>query len=207
MKEKSVKVPALKGLLDRPLDLGCVELMERATNWSSLWGKAFRSLKPHGSSPERVLDLLCFLDESSDEKMRQTDLDDVTMEHLTAARSALQEVIREVELAVKKGGLWWNPWQLAPWLRYWRRNAPWSCLGSEDLPELRAMDARASMLMTRLKDEAKKENARCLQEKEPPKYNIRYIKIILTLRWNESCSCGFLRVCCWYQTTSATTDT
>ena len=162
MKEKSVKVPALKDLLDRPLDLGNVELMERAikdagvahANWSSPWGNSLRSLKPHGSSPERVLDLLCFLGESSDEKMRQTDLDDVTLEHLTAARSALREVIRDGELAL---------WQVAWWLVYLDLKNSW-CLGSEALRLLRAMDARASILMTRLKDEAVKENARCLQE-------------------------------------------
>ena len=168
MKEHSVKVPALKDLLDRPFDLGCVELMERAlrdagvvnANWSFPWGyvlrdwvsilgDALRSLKRHASSPHRVLDLLCFLEESSDEKMRQTDLDDVTMEDLTAARSALREVIGKVELLVKKGEeIRWNPCQVAPWLQ----------------SELRAMDARASMLMTRLEQEAEKENARCLQE-------------------------------------------
>ena len=171
MTEKSVKVPALKDLLDRPLDLGNLELMERAmkdarfgANWWSLLANALRSLKPHGSSPELVLDLLCFLDESSDEKMRQTDLDDVTLEHLTAGRSALREVIGGAELALKKGEKRWDPWQIAPWLRYLRRNAPWPCLVSEQLPLLRAMDARASILMTRLKDEAEKENARCLQE-------------------------------------------
>ena len=170
MKNNSVQVPALKDLLDRPLDLGCVELMERAirdtgfcANWSSVWGDAFRSLKRHGSSPELVLDLLCFLDESSDEKMQKTDLDDVTVEHLTAARSALQEVIRDFEVAVKKGEKMWDFRQVAPWLWLWRPNALW-CFGSEDLPELRAIDARASILMTRLKDEAEKENARCLQE-------------------------------------------
>ena len=180
MKERSVKVPALKDLLDRPFDLGCVELMERAlrdagvvnANWSSPWGyvlrdwvsilaNALRSLKSYGSSPHRVLDLLCFLDESSDEKMRQTDLDDVTVEDLTAARSALREVIREAELLEKKGEKRWNFWQVAPWFGWWKA---WWSLGSEDLPELRAMDARASILMTRLKDEAEKENARCLQE-------------------------------------------
>ncbi len=171
MKEKSVKVPALKDLLDRPLDLRCLELMERAmrdagfcAGWVPLWGNYFRSLKRHGSSPERVLDLLCFLGESSDEKMQQTDLDDVTLEHLTASRSALREVIGKVELAVKEGEKWWNCRRVAPWLQYWRRNAPWPCLVSEQLPLLRAMDARASILMTRLKDEAEKENGACLQE-------------------------------------------
>ncbi len=172
LKSWSVKVPALKDLLDRPFDLGNVELMERATkdarfvntNWSSTWGDAFRSLKPHGSSPERVLDLLWFLGESSDEKMQKMDLDDVTVEDLTASRSALREVIGKVELLVKKGEeIRWNWYQNAPWLGYLRRNAPW-WLGSVDLPLLRAMDARASILMTRLEDEAEKENARCLQE-------------------------------------------
>ena len=127
--------------------------------WWSLLANALRSLKPHGSSPERVLDLLCFLGESSDEKMRQTDLDDVTLEHLTAARSALREVISHLELAVK-GEKRWNS-QVAPWLGYW---SPYASFVSEALPIFRAMDARASMLMTRLKDEAEKENDACLQE-------------------------------------------
>ena len=62
------------------------------------------------------------------------------------------------QCAGREGGF-----QVAWWLWYWRPNGPF-CLGSEDLPALRAMDARASILMTRLKDEAEKENARCLQE-------------------------------------------
>ena len=191
MKAKSVKVPALKSLLDRPLDLGNVELMERATNWSSPWGKAFRSLKPHGSSPHRVLDLLCFLDESSDEEMRQMDLDDVTVEHLTASRSALREVISHLELAVKRGEKWWNFRQVAPWLWYWRPNGPWPCLGSEDLSELRAMDARVSMLMTRLKDEAQK-------------VAWTQMKKILTLCWSVALVFfGEFVFCCGHQTTTS----
>ena len=166
MKENSVNFPALKGLLDRPLDLGTVELMERAmrtagfcANWlSSHWADLFRSLKRHGSasSPERLLDLLCFLKESNNEKMQQMDLDDVTLEHLTAARSALREAIENLELAVKKGEIW-DFWQVAQWL---------GCLESEDLLSmLQAMDARASILMTRLEEEAEKENdTMCLQE-------------------------------------------
>ena len=185
MKEKSVKVPALKDLLGRPLDVGTVELAEAAmsnharfgANWTSFWGKAtgfgadwvsipgaaFRSLKRHGSSPECVLDLLCFLDESSDEKMQQMDLDDVTAEQVTAARSALREVIGDAELAVKKGETRWHWDQGAPWL--WYLSASWPCLGSEALARLQAVEARASILMTRLEEEAEKENhTTCLQE-------------------------------------------
>ena len=172
MKEKSVKVPALKDLLDRPLDLGCLELADRALKdagfsggWSPLTD-VLRSLKRHGSSPERVLDLLCSLFESSDEVLQKMDLDDITMEHLRAGRNALQEVIGNVELAVKKGEKTWNCRQVAPWLRYFL-SPKWlnwvSYLGSKDLPKLRTMDARASILMTRLADEAEKENARCSQ--------------------------------------------
>ena len=145
---QSVQVPALKDLLDRPLDLETVELQERAMRdagvvggyWSPIWIDDLRSLKRHGSSPECVLDLLCFF-----------------VEHLKAARSALQEAIGRVELAVKKGER--DFWQVAPWLGW----CP--CLGSKALPILRAMDARASILMTRLEEEAEKENhTTCLQE-------------------------------------------
>ena len=76
---------------------------------------------------------------------------------MTAGRSALQEVIGNVELAVKKGER-----------RNCLQDAPGLCekglrskLGSEDLP---ALDARASILMTRLEHEAEKENDMCLQE-------------------------------------------
>ena len=170
MKDWSVKVPALKDLLDRPLDLACVELVERAVrtagvveaNWSSLWGKAWRSLKRYGSSPESVLDLLCFLKESSDEKMQQMDLDDVTVEQVAAARSALRGAIGKVEPTVKKGEDRRNWHQVAPWLLYLSLGS-W-CLGSEDLPMLQAVEARASTLMTGLEQEAQKENDRCLQE-------------------------------------------
>ena len=168
LKNQSVKVPALKDLLDRPFDLGTVELVEAAmrsagfggANWWSLSGDAFRSLKPHssGSSPERVLDLLCVLEESSDEKMHKMDLDDVTVEQVAAARSALREAIGNIELALKKGEeRWWDWVQVGPWI--------WN-LGLESWWKLRAMDARASILMTRLEEEAQKENdaAACLQE-------------------------------------------
>eukprot|EP00434_Breviolum_minutum_P000203 symbB.v1.2.000172.t1/scaffold9.1/size550961/28 len=154
MKEKSVQVPVIKNLLDRPLDLGCVELVEWAIraagvakeNWSSVRGNAWRSLKRHGSSPERVLDLLCFLDESSNEVVQKMDLDDITLEHLTAACSALRTAIRKVELAMKLGEEW-DCSQGAPWL--WYLSASWY-LGSEDLLRLQTVDARASILMTRL---------------------------------------------------------
>ena len=212
MKEKSVKVPALKGLLDRPLDLGTVELSEAAVrtagfveaNWRSFWGDVFRSLKRHGSgsSPECVLDLLLFLLESSDEKMQQMDLDDVTLEHLTAARSALREAIGDAELAVKKGeAKWWDFYQVAPWFGSLR--VGWPCLGSEALPWLQAMDARASILMTRLEEEAEKENhATCLKEVAFNSFGIffwfwneEFVFFLenLTLRWNEELSllCGF----------------
>ena len=90
----------------------------REANWLSPWGDAFRSVKRHGSgsSREHVLDLLCFLQESSDEKMQKMDLDDVTLEQVAAARSAL----RKAELAVKKGEHSWNwEWhQVALWLVY-----------------------------------------------------------------------------------------
>jgi len=172
MKEKSLKVPALKDLLDRPLDLGCLELIEQTLKdagfgggWSPLTD-ILRSLKRHSSSPERVLDLLCFLFESNDEKMQKMDLDDITMEHLTAGHNALQEVIGNVELAVKKGNTW-NCRQVAPWLRYFL-SPKWlnwvSYLGSKDLPKLRAMEARASILMMRLEQEAQKENDTSLKE-------------------------------------------
>ena len=173
MKDWSVKVPALRGLLDRPLDLGSVELAESAVrtaevigpNWTSPWVDALRSLKRHGSgsSPERVVDLLLLLDESSDEKMQQMDLEDVTLERLTAARRALREVIGHVELAAKKGKKLWYCLQVAPWL-WWLNWLSWPSLGSKDLPMFRAMDARASILMTRLEQKAQKENDRCLQE-------------------------------------------
>ena len=168
MKERSVKVPALKDLLDRPLNLR-MELVESAmraagfgAGWSSTWANAFRSLKPHGSSPERVLDLLCFLKESRDEKMQQMDLDDVTVEQVAAARGALREAIRDLELALKKGERW-NFCQVAPWL--WFLNWPSWSFGSTDLRWLQALDARVSILMMRLEQEAEKENdAACLKE-------------------------------------------
>ena len=64
MKHWSAKVPALKDLLDRPLDLETMELVDQAMRtagfgdgyWSSLLGNDFRSLKPQGSAPECVLD-------------------------------------------------------------------------------------------------------------------------------------------------------
>ena len=163
MKEKSVQVPALKDLLDRPLDLGCAELMEQAmrdavnVDWSSNWGHSLRSLKRHSSSPEHVLDLLFFLNESSDEKMHKMDLDvTVTMGQVAAARRALREAIHDVELAVKKGETW-NCRQSAPWLHGSgpcvgpvKRNGPWWCLGTKDLPILRATEGRASTLMITL---------------------------------------------------------
>ena len=171
MKDWSVKVPALIGLLHRPLDLGTVELVEAAmrgarvrANWIFPLDNAFRSLKPHGSAPECVLDLLYLLNESSDEKMQQMDLDDVTMERLTAARSALQEAICDAELAVKKGKKAWNCCPAAPWLGYLRVGVWWPRPGSEDLLMLQGLDARASILMTRLEQEAEKENRACLQE-------------------------------------------
>ena len=165
----SVEVPALKDLLDRPLDLETLELVEAAMrtpgfgggSWS-VWGNACRSLMRHGSSPERVLNLLCVLEESSDEKMHKMDLDDVTVEQVAAARSALREAIGDVELAAKKGE--WPTWyQVAPWI--WNLSLGSWCLGSEDLPMLRALEARASILTTRLEQEAQKENdAASLQE-------------------------------------------
>ena len=172
MKKKSVEVPALKDLLDRPLDLETVELMEQAMrtagfgespNWWCIWGDAFKSLKPHGSSPENVLDLLCLLNESSDEKMQQMDLDDVTLEQVAAARSALREAIGKVELSVKKGERW-DCRQGALWISYLKVPS-WPKLGSKALPGLQALDARARILMTRLEDKAEKENhTTCLQE-------------------------------------------
>ena len=206
MKENSVNFPALKGLLDRPLDLGTVELMERAMraagfvgpNWSYYWGNRFRSLKPHGSSPGHVLDLLLVLEESSDEKMQQMDLDDVTVEQVAAARSALREVIGKLELVLKTGEIWWNFRQVAPWLFM---GLPY--LGSNHLPMLQAMDARASILMTRLEEEAEKENhATCLKEVAFNSFGIffwfwneEFVFFLenLTLRWNEELSllCGF----------------
>ena len=172
MKAMSVKVPALKDLLDRPLDLGAVQLVEAAMrnagfgegSWSPLTD-GFKSLRHgSGSSPEPVLDLLCFLNESSDEKMQQMDLDDVTVEQVAAARSALRKAIGEAELAVKKGRKTWYCRQVAPWLWPFRFGRP--RLGSKDLlSNLRAADTRASILMTRLEEEAQKENnAACLQE-------------------------------------------
>ena len=171
MKKQSVKVPALKSLLDRPLDLGCLELADQAfttagfgaTSWPFLTDVLI-SVKRYGSSPERVLDLLCFLNESSDEVLQKMDLDDTTVEHLTAGRSALREVIGKVELAVKKGTKW-NCLQVAPWLWSLRRNgwSWWPSLGSEELPRLQTLDARAGILM-RLEHEAEKENDTSLQE-------------------------------------------
>ena len=152
MKERSLKVPALKDLLERPFDLGTVELAELAVRTAGSVDPscaAFRSLKPHGSSPERVLDLLCFLVESSDKKMQQMELENITMELLTAARSALREAIGKAKLAVKEGETCCLP-VAAP--------------GSKALPKLRALDARVSILMMRLKQEAEKKNDRCLQE-------------------------------------------
>jgi len=173
MKERSVQVPALKDLMDRPLNLGSLELVDQAvrtagfgSGWSfwSIWGGAFRSLKPHGSFPEHVLDLLLFLDESSDEKMQQMDLDDVTVEHLTAGRSALREAIGHVELALKSFEEWWQCRQSAPWLKF-LDSMTWPWVESKYLSILQAMDARASILMTRLERQAEKENdTTCLQE-------------------------------------------
>ena len=160
MKEKSVEVPALKDLRDRPLDLGFLGMVELGCGYGTPLTDAFRSLKPHGSDPERVLDLLCFLFESSDEKTRKMDLDDVSVEHVTAGRSALGKVI---ELARKNRKKTWNCYQVAPWLRYLSLKNSW-CLGSMDLSRLRALDGRASILMTRLKQETKKENDACSQE-------------------------------------------
>ena len=130
-------------------------------NLFSDWAKVFRSLKHHGSSPERVLDLLCFLHESSDEKMQKMDLDDVTvtMEQVAAGRSALREAIGDAELAVQTGEKRWNWHQVASSLCWW------PCLGSKDLPILQALDARASILTTRLEEEAEEENDTCLQLK------------------------------------------
>ena len=107
--------------------------------------------------------MLFFLHDSSDEKMQQMDLDDVTLELLTAARSALREVIGELELAVKKGQKGRNWFQVAPWLVYL---PSWHCLGSKDLlSKFQAMEARASILMMRLEREAEKENhTTCLKE-------------------------------------------
>ena len=171
MKRESAQVPALNALLDRTLDLGTVELAEsamraagvREANWSSTSADALRSLKPHGSSPVHVLDLLALLHESSDKKMQQMDLEDVTVEQVAAARSALREAIRDVELAMKKGGeKWWN-WncaQLAPWL--WSFRVLWPSLGSKDqLSKLQAVEARASILMTRLEHVASTQLAFC----------------------------------------------
>jgi len=131
-------------------------LRGKLEHWTSTWGNPFRSLKRHGSSPECVLDLLCFLKESSDEKMQQMDLDDVTVEQVAAARSALREVIGHVELVLKKGEERWWDWNLRL-LSWW--------LGYEALADLQAMEARASVLMTRLEEEAEKEHhTMCLQE-------------------------------------------
>ena len=206
MKNESVKVPGLKDLLDRRLDLGTMERVEaamRAAGWfgphwlSSHWGNALRSLKPHGSSPECVLDLLFLLNASSDEKMQQMDLDDVTLELLTAGRTALREVIGKLE-AVKKGAKWnWRP--VAPWLVYLKVPS-WPNLGSKALTNLQAMDARARILMTRLEQEAEKENdTTCLQEVASTQLAFCFvdpqmIKIWIH-RWNEESNpCDFLRV-------------
>lgn len=169
MNEKSVEVPALKDLLNRPWDLGTVELMERAMRdarvvggyWTLPWGNAWRSLKRYGSSPEHMMDLLLLLEESSDEKMQLMDLDDITVEHLTAGRSALREAIGKVELAVKKGEKW--NCRRGTWLWWFTMGRAY--LGSEALPILQALDVRASILMTRMEQEAEKENdTTCLQE-------------------------------------------
>ena len=161
-----------KDLLERPLELKTVELAERAlkgawlvgADWSSPWGDALRSLKPHGFSPERVLDSLCLLFESNDEVLQKMDLDDITMEHLTAGHNALQELIGKVELALKKGRRGEFVGQVAPWVKY-LSTSWWPCLGSKALTNLQAMDARARILMTQLEDEAQKENhTTCLQE-------------------------------------------
>ena len=148
MKNQSAKVPALKDLLDRPLDLGCIELIEKtlreagiSANWFFLLHKAFRSLKSYGSSPEHMMDLLSLLHESSDEKMQKMDLDAISVQHLTASRSALGKVI---ELARKKGANW--KCQGTPWLRF--MPVKWPCESSISM--LQALDARASILMTRL---------------------------------------------------------
>ena len=65
MKNQSAKAPALKDLLDKPLDLGYLELIEQTlrdaginARWMFLLHKAFRSLKSYGSSPEHMMDLL-----------------------------------------------------------------------------------------------------------------------------------------------------
>ena len=199
MKERSLQVTALKDLLDRPLDLETVESRDWAMRVAGVTvlrlrpslADTLRSLKCYGSSPESVLDLLCFLDESSDEKMHKMDLEDVTvtMEQVAAARSALREAIGDVELAVKKGG----SCQVASWLCWWPR------LGSKDLlSRLQAMDARAGILMTRLEDEAEKENDACLQEVAELNWHFVFdpqmIKIWIH-RWNEESNpCDFLRV-------------
>ena len=159
MKEKSVEVPALKNLLDRPLDLGFLEMVELGCGYGSPLADALRSLKPHSSSPQHVLDLLCFLFESSHKVVHEMDPDDVTLEHLTAARSALGKIM---ELARKKGKKAWG-FQDAPWLRYLSLKNSWC--RSMDLSRLRALGDRASILMTRLAHEAQKENGdACLQE-------------------------------------------
>ena len=158
MKNQSAKAPALKDLLDKPLDLGYLELIEQTlrdaginARWMFLLHKAFRSLKSYGSSPEHMMDLLSLLHESSDEKMQKMDLDDISVQHVTAGRSALGKVI---ELAQKKGKHW--NCQGAPWLRFMPMK--WPCESSVSM--LQALDARASILMTRL-GAAQEENDTC----------------------------------------------
>ena len=158
MKNQSAKAPALKDLLDKPLDLGYLELIEQTlrdaginARWMFLLHKAFRSLKSYGSSPEHMMDLLSLLHESSDEKMQKMDLDYISVQHVTEGRSALGKVI---ELAQKKGKNW--NCQGAPWLRF--MPTKWPCESSVSM--LQSLDARASILMTRL-DAAQKENDTC----------------------------------------------
>ena len=157
MKNHSAKVPALKDILDRPLDLGCLELIEQtlsdagiSARWMFLLHKAFRSLKSYGSSPEHMMDLLSLLHESSDENVQKMDLDDISVQHVTAGRSALGKVI---ELARKKGKNWKG--QGTPWLRFMPMK--WPCESSVSM--LQALDARASILMTRLNAVQKKKDS------------------------------------------------
>ena len=163
MKNQSAKAPALKDLLDKPLDLGYLELIEQTlrdaginARWMFLLHKAFRSLKSYGSSPEHMMDLLSLLHESSDENVQKMDLDDISVQHVTAGRSALGKVI---ELARKKGKNWKG--QGTPWLRFMPMK--WPCESSVSM--LQALDARASILMTRL-DVAQEENDTCQEVAE-----------------------------------------
>jgi len=98
-----------------------------------------------------MMDLLSLLHESSDENVQKMDLDGIKVQHLTAGRSALGKVI---ELARKKGKNW--KCQGTPWLRFMPMK--WPCESSVSM--LQALDARASILMTRL-DAVQKKSDTC----------------------------------------------